>query len=476
MAGDSDCPDETTPCAVNPVAPAPALLQTRVALLEPSRVFDAETLATALARLADRGWNAVALPGFLDGYPLFSSPVWAQYGLRRQHPDFSNWDPLEIAFDAAWRYGLDVILNLQPYLANANLTGRRRPPLPRKYPRWMARRHPDRQRRFEDEAVKRRYCCPANQEYRRFLCDTLTLLMEDYPFHGLMIDLRHYPFYTVGDGRNLPYCYCRSCREGALRELGFDPVDLDFEREQSLVTRWSDWQASQMDEALAYLRTRVLRARRTMRVMGLLSTESGLEKNRMPLIHWKTWVERSLVETLVLDRYSPNVNEFTQQLRGDLSTLPDTSLLLPMLPQKAEDGNAFLPIFQDEPVPGFCTRFLDWDLPEFDPDARVRLSESAISAEADPISSICYQFDHLVRLMPEEEELAAFLGDLKRILVRNDVPMSIARLMMVAANIRGLYDRVVEGQVKFGRDQDRVLRDLNLAIRLAYLAGFDLVE
>jgi hypothetical protein len=54
--------------------------------------------------------------------------------------------------------------------------------------------------------------------------------------------------------------------------------------------------------------------------------------------------------------------------------------------------------------------------------------------------------------------------------------MSIARLMMVAANIRGLYDRVHEGQVKFGRDQDRVLRDLNLAIRLAYLAGFDLVE
>jgi hypothetical protein len=138
---------------------SPVLLQTRVALLEPSRVFDAETLATAFERVAQRGWNAVALPGFLDGYPIFSSPVWAQYGLRRQHPDFRKWDPLEVAFDAAWRHGLDVILNLQPYLANANLTGRRRPPLPRKYPRWMARRHPDRKRRFQDESVKRQYCC-----------------------------------------------------------------------------------------------------------------------------------------------------------------------------------------------------------------------------------------------------------------------------------------------------------------------------
>ena len=75
--------------------------QTRAAILEATRVFDVESLQRAMDSLADNGWNAVVLPGFLGGYPIFSSQVWADYGLRRKHPAFKKWEPFETAFDLA---------------------------------------------------------------------------------------------------------------------------------------------------------------------------------------------------------------------------------------------------------------------------------------------------------------------------------------------------------------------------------------
>ena len=90
--------------------------QTRAAVLEVSEPFDAESIQRAVARLHKAGWNTLVLPALLDGYPLFPSQVWADYGLRRQHPAFRGSNPLEAIFDAAWPRGMAVMLSHTPYL------------------------------------------------------------------------------------------------------------------------------------------------------------------------------------------------------------------------------------------------------------------------------------------------------------------------------------------------------------------------
>jgi len=457
--------------------PGGGVPQTRLAMLDLSRVFSADSLAHALNRLADAGWNSIVIPGLFQGYPIFFSQVWADYGLRRQHPKFRKWNPFEVAFDVAWRRGLDILVSHSPYLVEGRGGLLNRSPILRRYPRWAAQPYPKRKRRPEGAYPGDSYYCPVNPDSRRFLCDALHVLLEEYPFHGLVLDLRHYPFYITGDKDFVPWCYCRACREGTLRDLGFDPATVDFATEHGMVERWREWQAEQMDRALAYIRTRALKARSTMRVLGLLTSDAGLAaKGIRPLIHWKTWLEHSLVEALVLDGYSPVQEEFEEQLQKDIEMLPDHSLLLPMLPRKVEHGEVFQEVFETQPVPGFATRFEDWDAPDFDPARRIAFESAAFPVESDPIQSVCILFQNMMEYASSEEEFVGFISDLVHILVREDVRMSVERLLMVADNIRGLHNQISEGRLDFGERQDQVLHDLDLAYRLIYLAFCDLKE
>ena len=451
--------------------------QTRAAVLETSAPFTEEALRRAITRLAERGWNSIFLPAMLDGYTLFPSQTMADHGMRRIHPEFRKWRPYETAFELATEYGLDIQLTINPYLIGPVSSPRPDPALLRKHRKWAAALHPSRKRRAAQGSPLNRYYCPVNPEYRRFLGDLLHAMVEEYPCHGLMIDLRHYPFFSGGGRDDVIFCYCEECRTSVLRDLGFDPAGVDLASEASMVQRWREWQTQRMDQALAYLRLRTLKARRTVRVYGLLTTDSGLDQHaHRPLIHWEGWVQRSMVECLILDTYSPRVESFQEQVAADVEALPENALLLPMLPRRIEDGQAALPTFSKHPLPGFSTRFENWHLPEFDPSRRMAFRESAFVVEADPIQSITVLLYQLVQLVPGERDFAAFLQDLSRALVRSDRDLTVDRLLMVADNIRGLWSRVRDGHLNFGRYQDRILHDLSLAWRLAYAAGSDLTE
>ena len=142
---------------------------------------------------------------------------------------------------------------------------------------------------------------------------------------------------------------------------------------------------------------------------------------------------------------------------------------------KADDGQACLKTLEKQPVPGFLTRFDDWEQPDFDPLSRVTFTSPAFTVESDPIRSISELFQGMSTLVPEDEEFGSFLADLCWILTREDVPLNVERLLMVADNIRGLHTKIAEGELDFGRHRDKILHDLDLAYRLAYLAGGDMV-
>lgn len=458
----------------DPLGAVESLLpQTRMAMLLPSQVFDEETLRRTLHTLADAGWNSVALPIFFEGYPIYFSETWAHYGLRRQHPNFRKWNPIAVAFDVAWRRNLDILFFIRPYEVD-RMARQRLGPVLNRYPRWAAQPHPKISHEQYGGPHRNLFFCPVNRDYRRFLCDVLHALLEEYPFHGLLMDLRRYPFFRFPRQNFVPWCYCRECRSRSLEELGFDPASLDFEKEKAMVERWQEWQVRQMDQALSYIRTRALKARATVRVLGLLTSDPGVEESGIqPLIHWKTWVDKSLVEGLVLDRYSMNLDAFEQQVQKDLENLPRNSFLLPMLPRNVEQGEDFLEVFDALPLPGFVTRFQNWEAPDFRPQKRIAFEQNAFTVESDPIRAICVLFQNMANRAPYEEEFCAFLGDLARILLQNDRELDLERLMIVADNVRGLLERTQEGRLEFGAEQDRMIHDLDLAFRLIHLAGCD---
>lgn len=453
--------------------------QTRMALLETSRVFTPGEIENALETLAECGWNSVVLPGWVEGYPIFQSDVWAQYGLRRQHPDFRKWNPFETAFRVASRRGLEIFISYSPYLIRGKRENAAQNPILRRYSKWAALPHPRRARRVESGEEPpdfNRYFCPVNRDYRRFLCDALHDVLEGYPFHGLVLDLRHYPFYTEGRSAGMaPWCYCAACREDTLRDLGFDPVTVDFNKELGMVERWREWQASQMDEALEYIRSRALKARSNLRVLGLLTRDAGPDaKARRPLIHWKTWGERALVEAFVLDGYTQEQEGFKTQLQSDLEALSENMLLLPMAPERAPEKNTYQGIFETLSLPGFIQRFGNWRQPDFDPLERMEFERPAFPVESDPIRSIRIMFRNLENLAVGEEEFAAFLRDLAYSLTREDKELDMQRLTMISDNIKGLLTKVQEGLLNFGEHQDQVIHDLDLAYRLVYLAFCDI--
>lgn len=451
------------------------LPQTRTAMLTVSRPFTEASLVSALNLLADEGWNSVAVPLLFQGYPLSSMVTWKEYGFPQQHPGFRKWDPLAVTFDVAWRRGLEILACIAPYMAVSRDESTVSPIL-RKRPKWAARPHPKRKWRASEEDAESLFFCPVNEEYRRFLCDMLHEQLDEYPFYGLVLDLRRYPFYKLEDNIRVPFCFCDACREKSLADLGFDPVTVDFEKEKAMVGRWRDWQTERMDESLAYLRMRSLKARSTMRVLGLLTSDDGIaERRRQPLIHWKTWIEKSLVEALVLDSYSPDLEKFQAQLTRDVDALPRSSLLLPMLPRQVMRGEAFAEALKELPVPGLITRFEDWDSPEFNPRMRLSFKEKAFAVESDPVSSVCVLFQNMAEAAGGEEEFSAFLRDLAAILLRSD-QTTVERFTMVADNLQGLHNIVLEGRLDFGDNQDQILHDLDLAYRLVYLAICDLKD
>ncbi|NQU43779.1 hypothetical protein HQ520_10880, partial [bacterium] len=128
------------------------------------------------------------------------------------------------------------------------------------------------------------------------------------------------------------------------------------------------------------------------------------------------------------------------------------------------------------PLPGFVTRFENWDQPGFDPTQRVAFDTPAFPLESDPIRSVCVLFENMADLAPAEEEFSAFLMDLAKILARGSDNLPVERLLTVADNVRGLHEQVAEGRLDFGQQQDQILHDLNLAYRLVYLAICDLKQ
>ncbi len=448
-------------------------VQTRAAVLEPVDYFDEYQLASALHRLADAGWNSVILPAFIEGYPVFPSETWARYKLRRQHPKLRKWNPFEVAIEIGMKRNIKLFISHSPFRAYPK-ANKRKPPMLRHYPNWAAKLHPKKNKRSNITLPSWNYYCPINPDLRRFLADTLHEIFESYPLQGLLIDLRHYPFFSSGDTNPL-WCYCKICRKATLDDLGFDPADVDFTTEKDMVQRWREWQSQQLDKAMAYMRLRVLKARRSLRFVGLLTTDIGHDQSRMrPLIHWKSWVDRSLIESLVLDGYSPELSEFSEQFQSDCQSLSNHSLLLPMLPRKVEDGAQFLDLFSSQPIAGFCSRFEDWTDENFNPESRVLFQDIAHPAIGDPIRSLCILFNNIEEIIPEQEELKSFLRDLQGILLHKDKILTVDRLLMVAANVKGLLSKINEGTIILSSNKEQVCLYLDLANRLIYLAGSDL--
>ncbi len=461
-----------------PSAVLDALLdyESRIAVLEMTEVFSADDLQRALHRLADAGWNTAILPAFFEGRPIYSSQVWADYGLKRRHPGFSGWDPFSVAFAVARERGLDIMTSHEPYLVGKP-PNRRRAPILRRYPEWAAQRHPDRRQRRSEDIAAETFFCPVNREYLRFLGDSLHALLEYYPFQGFLLDLRQFPFYSSGDNY-VQWCYCQTCREETLRELGFDPAGVDFEREKPMVERWREWQSDRMDQALAYLRMRSIKVGRTMRVLGLVDTESTPDsRRRRPLYRWENWVERSLIETLLLDGYSRKPNEYLTQVRTDLENLPENTLIIPMIPKNADLVAQMMDGLESEPVPGIAWRFDQWRRPDFDPPKPARFERPALAPESDPMGSICGLFHRMINMAYDHEEFCAFLGDLAHVLLRGGMDnMPVGKLLMVRDNVRGLYEQVLRGTLDFADRNPAILRDLDLAARLIHLAGGDLTD
>lgn len=448
--------------------------QTRGYVMNLIRNLTPNWLELEIRRISQAGFNLLLFPALSNGWTLFQSEAARGYGLGSINPLFKKWDPLAEVTMLARQAGLAVWAYARPYNFHPRYSIAEHKLL-KKYPEWRLRAHPE----HTSARTRRRElwnACPINPAYRRYLADVLSELAAGYPIDGLMINF---------DGMNMkggaleesPFCFCPACRQAYYGEF---QADLLADAQGGRLERVRAWQLEQMHEHFIYLRHRILRSRRSMRLICRARPDwrdtpdhPRPPMERTVLMDWPTLLASGAIEEVAVDAdEEPCTDGFSTRLAADYAYLGDRILFLPIIAVRDLHELAQpLAAISRYPIPGFLGEFQSSLTEESVRFLReTYFAEDAPLPESEPVRTAAYLLSR-VRLQYEDQPMVHdLLFDMLRLL-RGQMPEpnSFSTLQMLEQNIHGLEQFVRRGRL--GRlVPERAMRDLGLARRFVRLA------
>jgi uncharacterized lipoprotein YddW (UPF0748 family) len=470
----------STPSTISPISAETAQMprpRTRGYFLNLVPEVEPEDLAVEIRRVAAAGFNLLIFPIYSDGWTLFPSEAATEHRQRAIHPKFRRWDPLALTTTLAAQEGLTVWGFVRPHGLSARAASPA-PKLLRAFPKWRLRAHP----KFQDRdarVIEARNACPINHDYRRFVGDILCEVSARYPIDGLVLnfsDLR----LTGGSLESQPFCFCDACRLLYYQEFGADLLD---DARDEMLGRARLWQMEQAQETLDYLRHRLTRARRTLRVVCRADPQWRLDSHYEGppapgaiLMDWPELLDSGLVEELVVDHAGEECGGlFSARVSADYACLGDRVLFLPMARiEKPEELEMALAAQERLPIPGLIAEFPD-GLAE-DATHWIRencFPEDVMLPESNPTLTAAYLLDRVRQQYAQQPILHDLLGDILRLVGRQlPAPDDFSLLEVIEENLHGLEQAIRRQQARLEVDEGTMC-DLGLARRFIRLACMD---
>lgn len=452
--------------------------QTRGYFMNLVRNLSPTRLELEIRRVAAAGFNLLVFPVYNNGWTLFPSEAAAAYRYPAINPLFKKWDPLAKAVDLARGEGLQVwgFARLHQFHPRFSIAEHK---LLNSFPKWRVRAHPSVQGPRGRPAAER-YACAINPDYRRFLGDVLGEVVVSYPIEGLMLNYTGLGLVGGGLDRS-PFCYCATCAE--LYRRTFD-ADLVEDANGEMLGRVRLWQMEQAHEGLGYLRHRLGRMRRTLRIMARASPEwrqtgdyDGPFSDGAVLMDWPELLREGLIDELVVDHDGEACGEhFSARVAADYAYLGDRVLFLPMVRiDKIEQLRMAIHLPNRLPVSGFIADFQTSFTEEEARSIRERyLPENAVLPESNPVMTAAYLLDRVRQTHQQDPIVRDLLGDILRLLSRQlPLPSDFGLLEVIEENLVGLEQSIRRGRLKRVNVSEVTLCDLGLARRFIRLACLD---
>jgi len=258
-------------------------------------LFERQRLSRALLRLSQLHFNTVYPTVWNWGYTLYPS-VAAEKIVGRSltpEPGLQNRDMLAEVISQGHRLGLKVVPWFEfGFMAPASSE------LARRHPDWITRRRNGTQivQQGEDKRV---WLNPLQPQVQKFILDLIVEIVANYNIDGIQFD----------DHFGLPV------------ELGYDSFTVQLYQQEHQGRRppnnlrdpeWMRWRAEKITGFMKRI-FQTIKARRPNCVVAL-SPNPQSSSYRHLLLDWHTWVQRGLVEELVLQVYRHNLQKFTLEL------------------------------------------------------------------------------------------------------------------------------------------------------------------
>jgi hypothetical protein len=305
-------------------------------------------------------------------------------------------------------------------------------------------------------------------------------MIAGYPVDGMMLN---YDGLGMMGGRLAasPYCFCQSCRR-----MYYDTFhsDLVADAAGDMLDRVRRWQLERIGESFSYLRHRLIRSRRTLRIV-CRARPTWRERPDSPsppaagtlLMDWPEQLASGAIEELAIDPDNePAGPQLGSRLAADYAYLGDRVLFLPILAiGELEELRAPLEAIGRYPAPGFLGEFQESFTEE---DARfIRenyFAEPAPLPEAEPVRTAAYLLSRVRLLHEDQPVIHDLLFDVLRLLAQQlPFPYSFPTLAVIEQNIHGLEQFIRRGRLRSSRIPERTMRDLGLARRFVRMACMD---
>lgn len=453
--------------------------ETRGYHLARNQVLTEESIRREIEWAARAGFNLFLFPVYVNGFTYFPCQTSREIGATPMHPSYKKWDPFAVAIRAAHEVGLSIWGFVRPYNFNPRhaITPHQ---LLRKFPRWRMQIHPD----HKASPLRRReqyIACPVNPEYRRYLGDLLAEVVFGYPVDGLVLNFTGYGL-RGGTLEEHPFCFCPSCRAAFMDECKHELVQ--EARDPAGLARVRAWQSGASAQSLDYLRHRLMKSRRTLRLVCRAQPQWRWNLSETgPLVHepycidWNPLLGSGTVEELIIDHdgeFAPEV--FSSRLVADFCELHHEALLLPSIRfSRPADLESPLAALRHYPVSGFLVEPNSPLSPAEGDFIRSRyLANPALVAETQPLPSVAYLLRRIQSAHRDSALISDFMRDFLR-LIESAVHKgaTFQMLEIIFDNLAGLQDAIRRGRLGEYYIPESTLRDIGLARRLVRLACLD---
>jgi len=280
---------------------------------------NANELKNLIKKLAKTGFNVIFFETVNAGYPVYPSK------LLPQNPLIKNWDPLQVAIEAAHLYGMELhawvwvfaVGNTRHNLLIDKPVSYAGPILETKGRSW-ALASQDGKLRIETQPET--WISPANKKACEFLKELFTEIVTNYNVDGLQLDYIRFPFQKTYSQTGFDF----------VTKTAFKEATGYFPQLEGPVNRiWKEWKVKTVNEFVRDVSTHLKNIKPNLKISGAVF---GLDRSlRLQLIQqdWETWLINKWVDAVYPFYYSYTKDEIRTKLVRERQLINDQSIIIP---------------------------------------------------------------------------------------------------------------------------------------------------